>query len=137
MFQIGFNTASKWERTVVDFTYGLGFMRDRTTTANPFPILPVSLRTAGAYDYPDVVNRQQEATLSITRQLRPDMAVGAVYRYEPYRLDDYYTNSLQPYAPRQPSAEVGNTLAPRYLFLDARFTTYHANVVTFFVRYTF
>lgn len=137
MFQFGFNSASRYERTVVDFTYGLGFAKDRTTTANPFPILPVSLRTAGAYDYPDVINRQQEVTFSITRQIRPDFAVGAVYRYEPYRLDDYYTNSLRPYSPRQPSAEVGSALAPRYLFLDAKFTTYHANVVTFFMRYTF
>jgi MtrB/PioB family decaheme-associated outer membrane protein len=137
MLQVGFNTAGKFERTVIDFTYGLGFARDRTTTANPFPILSVSLRTAGAYDYPDVLTRQQEATLSITRQIKPDIAVGAVYRYQPYTLDDYYTNSLAPYQARQPAAEVGNSFSPRYLFLDARFTTYHANVVTFFVRYTF
>ncbi|MBA2493568.1 MAG: MtrB/PioB family outer membrane beta-barrel protein [Acidobacteria bacterium] len=137
MFQFGFNTASKGERTVLNFSYGLGFANDRTTTVNPFPILAVSPRTAGAYDYPDVINRQQEINMSLTHQLRSDLAVGVIYRYEPYRLDDYYTNNLQPYSPRQPAATVASALTPRYLFLDARFTTYHANVATIFIRYSF
>src|SRR5437773_12494727 len=55
------------------------------------------------------------------------------------RLDDFYTNNLQPYAgPRLAEAGgAGVSQVPRYLFLDARFTSYHANVATVFMRYTF
>ncbi|HVF47498.1 MAG TPA: MtrB/PioB family outer membrane beta-barrel protein, partial [Pyrinomonadaceae bacterium] len=137
MFQVGFSTASAQERTVLNLSYSLGFARDRTSTTNPFPILAVSTRTAGAYTYPDVINRQQEVNVSLTHQVRSDLALGITYRYEPYRLDDYYTNSLQPYSPRQPAANVANGLAPRYIFSDARFTSYHANVIKLFLRYTF
>jgi MtrB/PioB family decaheme-associated outer membrane protein len=137
MFEFGFNTASKGERTVLHLTYGGGFARDRTHTANPFPILAVSLRTAGAYNYPDVINWQQEATFSLTHRLRPGLSLGFSYRFEPYRLDDYYTNNMQPYSAQQPAATVATALTPRYLFLDARFTSYHANVATVFLRYSF
>ena len=137
MFQIGFNTSSAGEKTVLDVSYGLGFARDRTTTGNPFPILANSPRTAAAVPYPDVINRQQEANISITRQLRADLAVGINYRFEPYRVSDYYTNSLVPYGVTQVTGGSFNANTPRDLFLGARFTTYHANVTTVFLRYSF
>ena len=137
MLQVGFNTSTEGERTVITGSYGFGFARDRTHTANPFQILSVSLRTAGAYNYPDVINRQQEVNLSLTHQLRPGIDLGFTYRFEPYRLDDFYTNNLVPYSPMQRAATVAVSQTPRYLFLDARFTSYHANVATVFVRYSF
>jgi len=138
-FQFGMNTASGGEKTVLDLSYALSFARDRTHTANPFPILPISLRTAGAYNYPDVISRQQEANASVTHQLSPKLSVGFGYRFEPYRLDDYYTNNLQPYAgPRLATAGgAASAPVPRYLFLDARFTSYHAHLATVFMRYSF
>ena len=138
-FQFGFNTSTAGEKTVVDLTYALSFARDRTQTANPFTILPISLRTAGAYNYPAVLNRQQEVTLNITHQLSPKLALGFNYRFEPYRLDDFYTNNLQSYSGPRLVTDGGaaSVPVPRYLFLDARFTSYHANVGTVFLRYTF
>src|SRR5262249_56342965 len=114
MFEFGFNTASKGERTALNLSYGGGFARDRTHAVNPFPILAVSLRTAGAYDYPDVINWQQEVHFSLTHQLRPGLALGISYRFEPYRLDDYYTNKLPPYSPPQPPAPLLTPLTPPY-----------------------
>jgi MtrB/PioB family decaheme-associated outer membrane protein len=137
MLQVGFNSATEGERTVVNASYGLGFARDRTDTFNPFPILSVSPRTAGAIDYPDVVARQQEANVTVTHKLRDGMELGFAYRFQPYRLDDYYTNNLQPYSFKQPAATDVSVFTPRYLFLDARFTTYHAHSATFFMRFTF
>jgi hypothetical protein len=84
-----------------------------------------------------VINRQQEVNLSLTHQLRPGIDLGFTYRFEPYRLDDFYTNNLVPYSPMQRAATVAVSQTPRYLFLDARFTSYHANVATVFVRYSF
>ena len=137
MFQAGFNTASAGERTVLDFSYGFGFARDQTTTVNPFPILANSPRTAGAVPYPDVINRQQEVNLSLTHRLREGLDLGFSYRFEPYRLSDYYTSGLQSYSPKQLSDGSFGANTPRQLFLDARFTSYHANVGTVFLRYSF
>ena len=137
MFQAGFNAASEGERTVLDMSYVLAFARDRTFTGNPYAILSISPRSATAYNYPDVINGQQEVNFSLTHQLRPGLALGVSYLFEPYRLDDFYTNSLQPYQAQLPTP--GNTTAAvaRYLFLNARFTSYHANVATIFLRYSF
>ena len=137
MLQVGFTSSTEGERTVLNGSYGFGFAKDRTHAVNPFPILSVSLRTAGAFNYPDVINRQQEVNLSLTHQLRPGIDLGFSYRFEPYRLDDFYTSNLQPYSPMQPAATVAVSQTPRYLFLDARFTSYHANVATVFLRYSF
>lgn len=137
MFQFGFKTKTKDESTTLDIFYGLGFAKDRTTAGNPFPILAVSLRTAGAYNYPDVISRQQEANVTLMRRIRAGLYAGVRYRYEPYRLDDYYTNNLQPYQAaisEQPGVSVP---VARYLFLDSKFTTSHINTVTFFLRYSF
>jgi MtrB/PioB family decaheme-associated outer membrane protein len=138
MFDLGFNTTSKDGRLALDVFYGLGFTKDRTDTVNPFTILAVSQRTAGAVDYPDVINRQQQAKVSVSYKLRPGLDVGVRYRFEPYRLDDYYTNNLQPYQAALPTPNGAGTVpVARYLFMDARFTSYHANVATVFLRYTF
>ncbi|PYS49973.1 MAG: hypothetical protein DMF68_08515 [Acidobacteria bacterium] len=138
-FQFGVNSSTDGEKTVLDLSYVLSFARDITSTGNPFPILPISLRTAGAYNYPDVINRQQEVNLTVTHRLRPNLDLGFSYRFEPYRLDDYYTNNLQPYTGPRLSTDggVANVPTARQLFLDARFTSYHANVATVFLRYSF
>jgi len=137
MFQFGMNTASDGEKTTLDISYVMAFARDRTRTANPFTILPISLRTANAVNYPDVINRQQEVNITLTHKLRQDVDLGFSYRYEPYRLSDYYTNGLQQYTEKQLAD--GNLPVPtaRQLFLDARFTSFHANVATAFLRYSF
>jgi hypothetical protein len=80
----------------------------------------------------------REIRKNTSSQLRNEaLSLGFNYRFEPYRLDDYYTNNLQPYSAQQPAATVATALTPRYLFLDARFTSYHANVATIFLRYSF
>ena len=139
VFEIGFNASSEGEKTVLDVSYGLGFARDVTHTVNPFPILANSPLQAGAYNYPDVINRQQEANVTLSHRIREGFEIGATYRFEPYRLDDYYLNNLQPYAGPTLSTAGGRATAPvpRQLFLDARFATSHANAVTAFVRYSF
>ena len=140
MFQFGINTASAGEKTVLDISYGGGFGRDITHTTNPFPpILANSPLTAGAYNYPDVINWQQEVNISLTHKLREGLDLGFTYKFEPYRLDDYYTNNIQPYAGPTLITDGGHASVPvpRQLFLDARFTSMHANVATVFLRYSF
>jgi len=139
LFEFGFNTSTDGEKTVLDISYGLGFARDRTHTVNPFPILANSPLQAGAYNYPDVINWQQELNVTLSHKIKESLDIGATYRFEPYRLDDYYLNNLQPYAGPTLSTAGGRATAPvpRQLFLDARFATSHANAATIFVRYSF
>jgi MtrB/PioB family decaheme-associated outer membrane protein len=139
LFEFGFNASTEGEKTVLDVSYGLGFARDRTHTVNPFPILANSPLQAGAYNYPDVINRQQEANITLTHKIMESLEVGLTYRFEPYRLDDYYLNNLQPYAGPTLATAGGRATAPvpRQLFLDARFATSHANAATVFLRYSF
>ena len=88
-------------------------------------VVPVAGRPVVAHDLPGVD--------------RPAVHHLGGGRGEPYRLDDYYTNNLQPYTGPRLLTDGGAASVPtaRQLFLDARFTSYHANVATVFLRYSF
>ena len=134
-FQFGINAApqegklQKWE---FDLEYALSFARDRISTANPFPVRPDSILHAGANPYPDTVVRRQNVNLVVTRRINEKLAVGARYWYEPYTQDDFSYNVLAPYVHGNLTSDT-----PKYLFQDARYASYHANVASVFVRYSF
>jgi len=135
--QTGVNWASNGEKTAIDLSYGYTFARDRIHALNPFPILLNSPVTAGAYNYPDTKNGYQEVYISGSRRLRPGLDLGGQYLFEAYRLDDFYLNSLQPYPQGLVITGGIPVNLPRQLLLNARFTTYHAHMVGFFLRYKF
>jgi hypothetical protein len=134
-FQFGINAApqegklQKWE---FDLEYALSFARDRISTANPFVVRPDSILHAGANPYPDTVIRRQDINLVVTRRISEKLAVGARYWYEPYTQDDFSYNVLAPYVHGNLTSDT-----PKYLFQDARYASYHANVASVFVRYSF
>ena len=59
------------------------------------------------------------------------------YRYEPYKLDDFFLNNLQPYAQGLVTANRVPVNIQRDLLLNARFTNYNAHLATVFLRYAF
>jgi hypothetical protein len=134
-FEFGINAAphegklQKWE---FDLSYALSFARDRISTVNPFPVRADSVLHAGANPYPDTVVRRQDVNLVITRRISETFEMGVRYRYEPYTQDDFSFNVLQPYVHGNLTSDT-----PKYLFQDARYGSYHANVATVFLRYTF
>lgn len=134
-FEFGFNAApqegklKKWE---FDLEYAFSFARDKITTINPFPVRADSVLHAGANPYPDTVVRRHDLNLSIARKINERLDVGVRYWYEPYFQDDFSFNNQQPYMHGLLPSDT-----PKYLFQDARYGTYHANVGTVFVRYTF
>ena len=135
--QAGINWGSKGEKTTIDLSYGYSYARDSIHTFNPYPILSFSPRTAGTYDYPDTLNRFQEVVFSVTRKLRPGLDTGIQYRFESYKLDDFFLNNLQPYPQGLVTAGGIATNLQRQLILNARFGTYHAHEEAFFMRYSF
>ncbi|HEY2930951.1 MAG TPA: MtrB/PioB family outer membrane beta-barrel protein [Acidobacteriota bacterium] len=131
-FQFGINSAAQEGKLQVDLSYALSFARDRIDTVNPFPIRADSVLNAQAFPYPDTLVRRQDVNIVITRQLHEGLEVGARYWYEPYTQDDFSFNVLQPYVHGNITSD-----APKYLFLDSRYASYHANVATVFLRYSF
>ena len=135
--QIGVNTAVSGGRTTIDLAYVLSNAKDEIHTTNPYQILANSPLTAGAYNYPDTLNRWQEVDATIARELRPGLRVGVQYRYEPYKLDDFFLNNLQPYSYGLVTAGGVPVNIQRDLLLNARFTSYNAHMATVFLRYAF
>ena len=136
-FQVGLNTATEGERITFDVSYVLSNATEQLRTSNPFPILANSPLTAGAYDYPDTLNRWQEFEATIARELRAGLTIGVKYRYEPYTLDDFYLNDLQPYSYGAVTSGGALVNIQRQLLLNARFANYSAQLVTVFLRYKF
>ena len=136
-FQTGINWATNGEKTTIDLSYGVSFARDRIHAFNPYPILANSPRTAGAYDYPDTVNRFQEVRFSLSRKLRPGLELGIQYRFEAYQLDDFFLNGLEAYSQGLVVRGGVATNLPRQLILNARFGTYHSHQEGVFLRYSF
>jgi hypothetical protein len=134
-FEFGISAApqegklQKWE---FDLSYALSFARDRISTVNPFPVRPDSVLHAGVNPYPDTVIRRQDVNILVTRHISERFEIGVRYWYEPYRQDDFSYNVLQPYVHGSLTSDT-----PKYLFQDARYGTYHANVATLFWRYSF
>jgi hypothetical protein len=134
-FEFGINAApqegklQKWE---LDLSYALSFARDRISTINPFTVRADSVVHAGANPYPDTVVRRHDVNIAITRHINERMDIGARYWYEPYAQDDFSFNALQPYMHGSLTSDT-----PKYLFQDARYGTYHSNVATVFLRYSF
>ena len=134
-FQFGVNVLPQegvlqnWE---FDLSYAFSNARDRISTLNPFQVRADSIIHAGANPYPDTVVRRQNVNIEVSRRISDKYEIGVRYWYEPYAQDDFSYNSMQPY--------VHGTIAsdtPKYLFLNARYGTYHSNVATVFLRYHF
>lgn len=131
-FEFGINAAPQEGKWQFDLSYALSFTRDRISTVNPFTVRPDSILHAGANPYPDTVVRRQDINIALTRRINESFEIGGRYWYEPYRQDDFSFNTLQPYTNGTLTSDT-----PKYLFQDARYGSYHANVATVFVRYTF
>ncbi len=134
-FEFGINAApqeGKLQKWQLDLSYALSFARDRISTINPYTVRADSVIHAGANPYPDTVVRRQDVNIVITRHINESFDMGVRYWYEPYTQDDFSFNVLQPYVHGNLTSDT-----PKYLFQDARYGSYHANVTTVFLRYSF
>ena len=134
-FDFGVNVApleGKLQKWQFDLSYALSFTRDRISTVNPFTVRADSVLHAGANPYPDTVVRRQDVNVVVTRRISENYEIGVRYWYEPYTQDDFSYNILQPYIHGNATSDT-----PKYLFQDARYASYHANVATVFLRYSF
>ena len=134
-FEFGANIAPQQGRLLnweFDLSYAFSNARDRISTVNPYAVRADSVLHAGVNPYPDTVIRRQNVNIAVTRHISDRYEIGGRYFYEPYMQDDFSYNSLQPYMHGNATSDL-----PKYLFLDARYGSYHANVATVFLKYTF
>jgi len=133
-FGLGFNASCREERLQFSASYDLSFAEQRVTTQNPNTILANAVNDAQAHPWPNVKSRFQEVRLETSYRFRPNIEAGIRYLFEPYRLDDFAWDIMQPY---MFGFEAPENDARRFLFLDSRYNSTNAHMVGFYVRYTF
>lgn len=101
------------------------------------------VNSAVAYPFPGLSDSTLSLRASLVWALTPKVSLEGRYWYEPYRLDDFTWDIMQPYMQgvfketRSSASEVGDMNVSRFLFLDSRYGDYTAHVVSAFVHVRF
>lgn len=94
------------------------------------------INSAVAYPFPESSDSTLSARASLLWDATKMFGVELRYWYEPYRLDDFTIDTLQPYMQgvfeetRSSPTDAGPMNVGRFLFLDSRYGEYTAHVVT-------
>jgi MtrB/PioB family decaheme-associated outer membrane protein len=94
------------------------------------------INSAVAYPFPELSDSTFSTRASLLWDATKTFGVELRYWYEPYRLDDFTIDILQPYMQgvfeetRSSPTDVGPMNVSRFLFLDSRYSDYTAHVVT-------
>ena len=155
-----YNPTNRWSRGSSDDVYWLGFeavaplakdvklradfsyqkFTGDWTTAN---LATPDINGAVAYPFPELRDSTLSARVSLLWAVAAKVSVEARYWYEPYRLDDFTWDILQPYMQgvfketRSSPSDIGDMNVSRFLFLDSRYTDYTAHVLSAFVHVSF
>jgi hypothetical protein len=125
----------RWE-TAVDFQR---FTGDWETENLGTP----DVNSAVAYDFPSLSDRTLSARTSFLWDITEHLALQFRYWYEPYRLDDFTVDGMQPYMQgrfketRSNPADIGDLNVSRFLFLDSRYSDYDAQVASLLLHVNF
>jgi hypothetical protein len=122
-------------RLFADLTYS-AYDGSLETTNEDVP----DINSAVAYPFPDFRNDLFSGRLALRWTLTPRIDIEARYWYEPFRLDDFMWDDLQPYPQgtileaRSTPADIQAANVERLLLLDDRYSDYTANIVAAVVR---
>jgi hypothetical protein len=155
-----YNPTNRWARGSSDDVYWFGleavapagergrlradlnyqrFSGDWTTENLAVP----DVNSAIAYPFPGLSDSTLSARASFLWEFTPRLSFEARYRFEPYRLDDFAIDFLQPYMQgefletRRSPSDVAPMNVSRLLLLDSRYGDYTAHVVSAFVHLRF
>jgi hypothetical protein len=148
-----YNPTNRWTRESSDDVYWVGaeavvplsanfklradvnyqkFTGDWDTTNLAVP----DINSAVAYPFPELSDSTLSARASLLWDIREAFGVEVRYWYEPYRLDDFTIDVLQPYMQgvfeetHSSPTDVGDANVSRLLLLDSRYDSYTAHVVS-------
>ena len=132
---VPFTDKLKWQ-TAIDFQRFSGTW-ETENLATP------DINSAVAYDFPDLSDRTLSLRTSFLWDFTAHLALEVRYWYEPYRLDDFTIDIMQPYMQgvfketRSSATDIGDMNVSRFLFLDSRYTDYDAHVASALLHLTF
>jgi Putative outer membrane beta-barrel porin, MtrB/PioB len=155
-----YNPTNRWARGSSDDVYWIGFeavapvgkkgkvradinyekFSGDWTTQN---LATPDINSAVAYPFPDLSDSTLSARASFLWDFTSKVSFEARYWYEPYRLDDFSLDILQPYMQgvfqetHNSATDIGPMNVSRFLFLDSRYTDYTAHVLSAFVHVRF
>src|SRR6266545_2373104 len=133
-FGIGVTTYFAKGKLLLDANYALSLSNDRINTANLTSLSPISVLNATAFPFPDVKSNYHELNVETNYQMSDNVALGFRYIFEPYRLDDFQWNGLNPYTvDRLPAEQRFPTSRP--LLLDSRYSSHNAHVFSIYLRF--
>jgi len=101
------------------------------------------VNSAVAYPFPELSDSTLTFRASLVWAVTPKISVEGRYWYEPYRLDDFTWDIMQPYMQgvfketRSSASDIGDMNVSRFLFLDSRYSDYTAHVLSAFVHVRF
>lgn len=103
-----------------------------------YPVLTPALQStlnATAFPLPNITENFHEVRTTLSYRVRENVDLGMRYLFEPRALDDFTTDVF-------PNGYLAGLAAPennlnRWLFLDARQSSYHGHAAAIFLRYTF
>jgi hypothetical protein len=101
------------------------------------------INSAVAYEYPEFSDDTVSLRTSLLWQYTERLAFELRYWYEPYNVDDFTIDVMQPYMQgifeetHSSPTDVGAMNVGRHLFLDNRYDDYDASVLSALVRYSF
>ena len=101
------------------------------------------INSAVAYPFPELSDETLSLRASIVWMVTAKVSLEGRYWFEPYRLDDFTWDVMQPYMQgvfqqtQSSPTDVGDANVSRLLFLDSRYSDYTAHVVSAFVHVRF
>jgi hypothetical protein len=126
--QFGLSGAFMGERGEYTLTYAGALARTDMTTANPFPIATPG--SAAANPFPTVRNQIHEVRFNTTIAIQENIRLGLNYLHEPYRLNDFTQDIVEPYIPGRLQQDVS-----QYAFNGLPLRNYSGNVLAVYLRY--
>jgi hypothetical protein len=155
-----YNPTNRWARGSSDHVYWIGFegvapvgkkgklradvnyqkFRGEWTTDN---LATPDVNSAVGYPFPKLSDSTLSARASFLWDFTSKVSFEARYWYEPYRLDDFTLDIVQPYMQgtfqetRSAATDISAMNVSRFLFLDSRYAGYTAHVLSAFVHVRF
>lgn len=131
-FGIGMTTYLAQSKWFLDVNYAYNSGKDLISTSNLTALAPNALLNGTAYAFPEAKVKFQEFSVDSNYQIRPGIALGIRYLFEPFRLDDWQVNGLNSYPVDQLAPE---TDGRRYMLLDSRYTNHDAHIISLYLRF--
>lgn len=155
-----YNPANRWARGSSDDVYWIGFeavaplgkkaklradvnyqkFKGDWTTQN---LATPDINGAVAYPFPQLSDSTLTARASLLWELTSKLSLEGRYWYEPYRLNDFTWDVMQPYMQgvfketRSSASDIGDMNVSRFLFVDSRYSSYTAHVLSAFLHLRF